>query len=96
MRSGIDKETATAMAGSEAAPLELPGCRRAVIELFLASAGQWRMAQAGMAGTVPVALDLGAVRQAAEALAIDWTRGLIRDLQVLEAEALALFRAARA
>lgn len=94
--NGLDRHTAEQMVADDTPPpLVLPACLRPVIDLFVAVAGQWRMAAAGMAGAMPVALDLTAVRHAAEALAIDWTEELLRDLQVMERAALVCMKKAR-
>lgn len=94
--NGLDRQTAEQVGAADTPPpLVLPACLRPVIDLFVAVAGQWRMAAVGMAGALPVALDLTAVRHAAEALAIDWTAELLRDLQTLERAALECMKEAR-
>jgi len=55
------------------------------LRLFLAVQTQWRIA--GMAG-VPIGLDYAALPVAARALRLRLDAGLLRRLQVIEAEAL--------
>lgn len=67
-------------------PLELPAPLRPAVRLFFAVVGQWRTA--GM-GSV-VGLDLCAVDVAARWLGLAQTPELLRDVQLMEREALAI------
>lgn len=65
---------------------------RPLVDLVLALIGQWRMAGGGMAPLRPVGFDLVAVDVAARWLGIAPDAALMRDLQVVEQEALAAMR----
>ena len=95
MAQGLDEASArTAASGlvDEPGALTLPETMRPLIDLVLATLGQWRMAGGGMGPLRPVALDLGAVDVAARWLGITPDAGLLRDLRVIEHEALVLMR----
>lgn len=71
----------------------LPADMRDIVDLAVASAGQWRMAGGGFAPLRPVALDLAAVDAAARWLGLAPSRRLLADLRVIEEEALAILGA---
>lgn len=72
--------------------LTLPASLRPVIQLALATVGQWRTASADLVGTVPVALDLTALDVAARWLGLTPSPDLFDDIRTIEAEALHLMR----
>lgn len=88
---GLARQMAADMADTPAA-LVLPQAMRPLIDLVIAVMGQWRMGGGGMAPLRPVALDLVAVDAAARWIGIPPTAALLRDLRVIEHEALALMR----
>lgn len=88
--------TARRMMGAEAGLVRLPEREQPLIRLILACAGQWRMAQAGLAGMRPFALDMNAV----DAIARNWlgitpNPDLLDGLAIVEREALRLMRTDR-
>lgn len=96
MASGLDRReaiaAARAMMGDEGASVELPASERPLIRLVLASAGQWRIASQGLAGSRPVAFDLIAIDVAARWLGITPDARLFEGLAVIEREALKLMK----
>lgn len=68
---------------------------RPLIDIVLATMGQWRMGGGGLGGMRPVALDLVAVDVAARWLGIAPDAGLLRDLRMIEQEALIAMRSER-
>ncbi|MFI0477402.1 hypothetical protein [Paracoccus jiaweipingae] len=59
-----------------------------MIRLTLAMVGQWRMAGGGLAPARPVAMDLNALDVAARWLGIEPSPALLRQIALIEHEAL--------
>lgn len=87
--SGLDRETAEAMAGrARSGPLSLPKALAAPVRIALAGAGQWRVG--GLGGAL--GFDYAALDVTARWLGIEVTPDVFRDLRAIEAEALAVIR----
>ncbi|MDO5648865.1 hypothetical protein [Paracoccus sp. (in: a-proteobacteria)] len=96
MRAGGARDDQVADMVDQIAPrptVSLPAKLRPVIRLAMAMIGQWRLAGGGMMPARPVAFDLHALDVAARWLELTPSPKLLRQMQIIEAEALRLMEA---